>query len=367
MATIKARKRSDGGTSWQVRIKTTIGGEQYTESRTFSDARYKRRDAEAWARARERELETGASYAKADTTVTLADLTTRYIREFEHQAGWGKTKAADLRHLRQYDIANRPVVHLKAADFIEHIRLRRGTGIAACTANNDLIWWRIIYKIAIGAWGMPLTLDPIDSAAEVLRAHKMIARPSQRTRRPELRELELLLEHFAESRTAAIPMVDIILFQLFSARRIAETCALTWADYDPTRSRILVRDMKDPRRKAGNHTTTALTPQAITIIERQPRAGPLIFPYNSRSVSAAFRRSCRVVGIKDLHLHDLRHEATSWLFEQGLDIPRVAKVTGHRSWQNLQRYAHLEGIGQGDKYAGWRWLRSERPARLAAI
>lgn len=261
MATIKARKRNDGGTSWQVRIKLTLTGEQYTESRSFSDKRYKRRDAEAWARARERELETGASYSKADGTITLEDLTNRYIREFEKTAGWGKTKAADLRHLRQYHIAQQPVVQLKAADFIEHARLRRATGIAACTANNDLIWWRIIYKIAIGAWGIPLTLDPIDSATQVLRAHGMIARPDRRDRRPTMAELEALLEHYAAATGGDMPMVDVLLFQVFSARRIAETCTITWEDYDPTRSQVLVRDMRDPRRKRGNHATTTLTPQ----------------------------------------------------------------------------------------------------------
>jgi hypothetical protein len=31
----------------------------------------------------------------------------------------------------------------------------------------------------------------------------------------------------------------------------------------------------------------------------------------------------------------------SSLFETGLDIPHVAAVSGHRSWQSLKRYTHL--------------------------
>ena len=29
------------------------------------------------------------------------------------------------------------------------------------------------------------------------------------------------------------------------------------------------------------------------------------------------------------------------LFRMGLDIPRVALITGHRSWENLKRYTNL--------------------------
>jgi integrase len=57
--------------------------------------------------------------------------------------------------------------------------------------------------------------------------------------------------------------------------------------------------------------------------------------------------------INDLHFHDLRHEGISRLFEMGCTIPQVAAVSGHRSWQSLQRYSHLRM--SGDKFAGWTW------------
>ena len=65
-------------------------------------------------------------------------------------------------------------------------------------------------------------------------------------------------------------------------------------------------------------------------------------PYNPSSVGAADYKSCQVIGIDDLHLHDLRHEGVSRLFEAGLDIPRVAMISGHLSWATLRRYTHLK-------------------------
>jgi len=43
----------------------------------------------------------------------------------------------------------------------------------------------------------------------------------------------------------------------------------------------------------------------------------------------------------DFHFHDLRHEATSRLFEKGLNPMEVASITGHKTLQMLKRYTHL--------------------------
>ena len=56
----------------------------------------------------------------------------------------------------------------------------------------------------------------------------------------------------------------------------------------------------------------------------------------------AFSRSCDRAEILDFRFHDLRHEATSRLFEdKGLDIMEVASITGHKTLQMLKRYMHL--------------------------
>jgi integrase len=74
---------------------------------------------------------------------------------------------------------------------------------------------------------------------------------------------------------------------------------------------------------------------------RQPRPGPRVFPYNSRTVSAYFTRAVAELKLPDLHLHDLRHEAISRLFAAGYRIEQVALVSGHRDWGMLKRYTHI--------------------------
>lgn len=96
-----------------------------------------------------------------------------------------------------------------------------------------------------------------------------------------------------------------------------------------------------------------LTGEALLIINSMPRTGEFIFPYLANTIHHAWKNATKMTGIADLHFHDLRHEGISRLFEMGRTIPQVASVSGHRSWQNLQRYTHLRQTG--DKYAGWKW------------
>jgi integrase len=53
-------------------------------------------------------------------------------------------------------------------------------------------------------------------------------------------------------------------------------------------------------------------------------------------------RAIRRAGIEGLRFHDLRHEATTRLFEKGLNIMEVASITGHRDLRMLRRYTHLK-------------------------
>lgn len=100
---------------------------------------------------------------------------------------------------------------------------------------------------------------------------------------------------------------------------------------------VLVRDRKDQRKKQGNHMLVPLLAKSFDIAMRQPRNSTLIFPYNSRSVTAGFQRVRNSLEIEDLRYHDLRREGASRLFEKGYSIEEVAQVTGHRNsnvlWQ----------------------------------
>ena len=133
-------------------------------------------------------------------------------------------------------------------------------------------------------------------------------------------------------------------FALATGMRQAEITRLEVEDLDRAAKTIVIRDRKDPRKKIGNHQTVPLLPDAWAIVEEvlEDRDTGFLFPYREASVSTAFTRACKATGIKDLHFHDLRHRATAQFFRMGLDIPRVALLTGHKTWGMLRRYTDIK-------------------------
>ena len=136
-----------------------------------------------------------------------------------------------------------------------------------------------------------------------------ISRSAQRDRRPALGELDRLLAHFVERRKKApqaLPMHKVILFALFSTRRLAEITQIAWNEVQKDHKRVLVRDMKHPGEKIGNDTWVDPPEEAIQVIESMRSTKPEIFPCSPETNTASFTRECRLLGIEDLCFHDLR-------------------------------------------------------------
>ena len=348
MGTITARKRKDStvGFTAQIRLKKD-GVVVYTEAKTFD----RRPAAAAWLTKREKELaEPGTLESAMKEDPALKDAIDRYKRESKRDIG--RTKKQVLRA-----IEDSPLGLLKCSEVTSQaiVSFAQGLDVQPQTVGNYMSHLAAVFAVAKPAWGYPLDDRQIDDARVVLKKLGQSGRSNKRDRRPTIEEVNRLLGYYGDMEArerAAIPMREIIVFALFSTRRQEEITRITWEDYHG--DRVLVRDMKHPGQKIGNDTWCDLPPEARRVVDALKRGKGQIFPYNHRSVSASFTKACKFLEISDLHFHDLRHEGTSRLFEMDLSIPRVAAVTGHRSWASLQRYTHLRHVG--DKWAGWKWL-----------
>lgn len=327
--------RGKGGTSYRAQIRKFEGGKVvYSEAKTFSSKAI----ATKWAALREAQL-TPAEIAKARANVlTVGDLIARYETEFAGTGG--RTKQADIKRLKSYDFCTLPVDALTSEVLIAHVRERLHS-VLPQTVNNDLVWLRNVFRAAYPAWGIKLDAAEIDAARRFCVSKGMVAKSAERDRRPTQDELQRLDAHFASrDGRADIPMRDVMWFAIHSARRQAEITRLRWPDNNEAHRTGLVREIKHPRKK-GLNKEFKYTPEAWAIVERQPRTGEFIFPYNPKSIGAAFARACKLLEIDDLTFHDLRHDATSRLFEAGYSIPQVQLFTLHEDWKTLQRYVNL--------------------------
>jgi len=181
-------------------------------------------------------------------------------------------------------------------------------------------------------------------ARSALATVGLVAKSKRRDRRVSDAELEAIIKQ-VEKKQTEIPMRDVLHFCLASAMRISEVCRLEWRDLNEADKTISIRDRKHPTDKLGNDQVVPLLDatgfDAFEIAKRQKRSGTLIFPYNARTVSAYVTRACTALKLRDISLHDLRHEGISRLFAAGYQIHQVALVSGHRDWGMLKRYTHI--------------------------
>ena len=252
------------------------------------------------------------------------------------------------------NIAETPLTDLSTSHVIEHCRHRNGAGAGPSTINHDVSYLSSVLASAKPVYGIDYTTNPATDARPLLLQMGLIGKSKRRSRRPVSDELDRLLaglEARSDHVAAKIPFVDILNFSILSCMRVGEVCKIRWEDVDEKQKAVLVRDRKDPRKKSGNHMLVPLLGDAWNIVQRQPKISELIFPYNSRSVTAGFQRVRNALGIEDLRYHDMRREGASRLFEAGFSIEEVAQVTGHRSLNVLcQVYTELFPKSLHEKY-----------------
>lgn len=131
--------------------------------------------------------------------------------------------------------------------------------------------------------------------------------------------------------------------------RRGEIAMMRWEHVD-----LKKRYVHLPKTKNGEARSVPLSPAALDILKGIPRQikGD-VFLLHPDTISKWFRAAADEADLKDLRFHDLRHEATSRLFENtDLDFMEVKGITGHKSLQMLSRYSHLRAHKLADRLAG---------------
>ncbi len=312
---------------YQIRAKVRKLGHR-TISKTFNN----KRDAEAWARGVEADMDRGAfipSTTAQRTTVRAA--LERYQKEvFPRLAQGGQCEVSRARRL----IAALGELSLTALE-PSHVAAYRDrqlqAGSAPQSVKHDIGLLGRVLKHCVIDWGIPLTRGIVTTQV------RKPALPSGRDRRLIDDEEVRLLDAAKMSKSNDIG--SIIIIALETAARRGEIAAMTWEHINLAR-----RTWHIPNTKNGTARTVPLSSRAIETLQRLPRLidGGVWTLRRADGITQAFDRICQQAEIEKLHFHDLRHEATSRLFELGtLGIMEVASITGHKDLKMLKRYTHL--------------------------
>jgi len=119
--------------------------------------------------------------------------------------------------------------------------------------------------------------------------------------------------------------------------------------------------LRETENGEGRVVPISLRVRAIIVEQiKDKKPADLVFDVKPDSLTQAFGRAraralkkyledCREKGVEaddrmfeDIRLHDMRHEATSRLFEdRNFNVMEAAAVTGHKDLRQLKRYTHM--------------------------
>lgn len=322
MATFEKR----GPSQWRAKVRKK-GFSAQTD--TFET----RKEAEAWAKKVESEMDQGlfVSSKEAQRT-TLGEALERYAKEVSAAKKSVDMELCRIRKWREHPLALRSLASLRGMDFAKYRDERLAAGKAANTIRLELAIVSHLFTIAKKEWGM-------ESLANPVQAIRLPAPGRARSRRLVGDEEERLLAACDTSRSSALK--DLVVLALETAMRQGELLSLRWSNVDLQGTAAHL-----PETKNGESRDVPLSTRAIEMLRRRPRSlkdDRVFFEWRAASgLKHTWSRAVQRAGIDDLHFHDLRHEATSRLFEKpGFGIMEVAAITGHKTLTMLKRYTHL--------------------------
>lgn len=326
MATIQKR----GAWQWQAKVRK----KGITASKTFET----KSEAEDWAAVIESEIVRGVYVDRslAERT-TFREVIERYIKE---EAPRHKGSQSEVLRLQRFlrdesGLADRSMAILRVSDF-EKYRDRRSEKIKPGSIKRELGLLQIVIEYVRRDIG--LTENPV----------KDVKRPrvnDQRDIRLQPGDEEKLIEAIEEGRNPWAKAAVILAIE--TAMRRGELLELRWEHVDLEKSVAHL-----PETKNGFKRDVPLSPRAKALLKELPHSiAGRVLPLSPNALKKCFERARVKAGIEHVNFHDLRHEATSRLFEAGWNIMEVAAVTGHRDLQSLKRYTQLRAEDLAKKLA----------------
>lgn len=153
----------------------------------------------------------------------------------------------------------------------------------------------------------------------------------------------------AEKQKRAPHLVEFLEIALHTGMRRGEILGLEWRRVDLSAGLVYFQGEHQKNGKLGsvplNDTAKAAMQRLQAFRNKHCPTSEWVFAHRDgsqiQSVKRAFATACRVAGIKDFRIHDLRHCCAAWLVQSGVSIRAVAELLRHADIRVTMRYAHL--------------------------
>ena len=308
---------------WQAQVRRK-GYSQVTKTFTSKEA------AKRWIKAVETDMERGEFKPRLDMTV--GQLIKRYQTDIIPKQKAHQSALIRCRRLRR-ELGNINLSDLSPAHLASY-RDERLKTIKPSTLKRELSILSSAINIAIIDWGIPIPSNPV--AMTRIPKHD-----GSRDRRLKNGEEEKLL-------AIAKPVYQrTIIIAVETAVRRGELLNIRQSHINFDNQTLHL-----PETKTDTPRTIPLSTRAVKALKDQIQSlsdtnvvqmerDPTLFRMSAPMFRHEIHKYRVKLDMEDWRFHDLRHEATSRLFERGFNVMEVALVTGHQDLRMLKRYTHL--------------------------
>jgi integrase len=294
--------------------------------------------AVSWARQVEAEIDAGRfQFGRVEAElITLHEALDRYLANIVPTKRGIRQNTGIVRAWQRTPLAQKSLATIRSTE-IAAWRDAKLKHVGPQTVLHHLNVLSHLFRVATADWGLETLANPVA---------KIKKPPTPRGRERRLRddEEQKLLDGCNQS--VSLWLGPLVRLALATAMRQGELVGLTWSQVRLADRTILLTDTKN-----GESRTIPLSTVAIRALCSISTSADKVFAIQTgRAVSHAFAKACKHAGISDLRFHDLRHEATSRLFEMtDLRDIEIASITGHKTMEMLKRYAHLRAARLADR------------------
>ena len=134
---------------------------------------------------------------------------------------------------------------------------------------------------------------------------------------------------------------DIISFLIYTGCRKGEALNLKWDDVDLQNNVIAIKGTKT---KYDRYIPISEPLKQLLMHIEKNQDCSYVFQKNGAKLTdfkRSFHTACRNAGLKDMHIHDLRHVFASKMVMNGTSLYITGELLGHRTTQMTKRYSHL--------------------------
>lgn len=339
------------GDSWRVRI--ARGGFNINE--TFGDLQ----DAIEFRQKTVADIRGKAYVSRSvEEKTTLHHVLERYLSEVTPNKGGSRAEANRIKAWQREKWAMLPITSITSSHITAWRDAKVKAGKAPTTISNSMNILSAVFKLARAEWSIKVD-NPITGIARPQKSKPRIAIPDDHLEK-------LMVKKIKDNGRSEAWLGIFIQVAAWTGIRQGELRALKWGDINFDEYLIYVKaELKGAQKnKLARYVTMLPIVENLLLAwrdavwrDRKPDLKDWVFPsvrtknqmMSEFTASSGFRRLMGTIiedhpKIEAITFHDLRHWATTRLAPMHHDALDLAKTTGHKSLEILQRYYNPDPV-----------------------